>query len=50
MAKAKATGRDGIDRWTSNGYGLSVEKPARKPAKKPAQSPKAEEKGKGKKG
>ena len=25
MAKvAKETGREGIDRWTSNGYGLSV--------------------------
>lgn len=24
--KAKTTGRDGIDRWTSNGYGIKIEK------------------------
>ena len=24
MAEAKKVGKDGIDRWTSNGYGLSV--------------------------
>ena len=26
MAKAKAVGKDGIDRWTSNGYGITVKK------------------------
>ena len=25
MAIAKKEGKDGIDRWTSNGYGLTVE-------------------------
>lgn len=24
MAKAKANGPHGVDRWTSNGYGISV--------------------------
>ena len=24
MAKAKATGPHGVDRWTSNGYGIQV--------------------------
>lgn len=28
MAKARKEGRDGIDRWTNNGYGLSVGKKA----------------------
>lgn len=27
MAKAKATGKDGIDRWTNNGKGLIKVKP-----------------------
>lgn len=26
MAKAPKVGRDGIDSWTSNGYGITVEK------------------------
>ena len=26
MAKAKLTGKDGIDRWTSNGYGIFLSK------------------------
>lgn len=26
MATAKKTGKDGIDRWTSNGYGITVKK------------------------
>lgn len=35
--KAKATGRKGIDRWTSNGYGIKVEKtPTPKTEPKPA--------------
>lgn len=25
--KAKSEGKDGIDRWTSNGYGITVGKP-----------------------
>lgn len=33
MAKAKAVGRDGIDAWTSNGYGISVEKDDSKESK-----------------
>ena len=36
MAQAKKTGRDGIDTWTNNGYGLfsGNAKPAAKPAVK----------------
>ena len=30
--KAKATGRDGIDTWTNNGYGLKVGKSPITPA------------------
>lgn len=30
MAKAKAIGRKGIDSWTSNGYGITVEKDNKK--------------------
>ena len=46
MKKAKTTGKDGIDRWTSNGYGIVVEDPAQKPARKPAQKPAKKESGK----
>lgn len=26
MSQAKKDGKDGIDRWTSNGYGITVKK------------------------
>ena len=38
MAKAKPTGRDGIDRWTSNGYGIVTGNS--KPAAPKPQTPK----------
>lgn len=34
MAKAKPTGKDGIDRWTSSGKQVYVDKSSIKPAQK----------------
>lgn len=36
MAKAKAVGRNGIDTWTSNGYGVTVQKSGQSKAQKEA--------------
>lgn len=36
MAKAKAVGKDGIDSWTSNGYGVTIKKNNQSKAQKEA--------------
>lgn len=38
MAKAKKEGKNGIDRWTNNGYGIVNITVPKKPAKKGAKS------------
>ena len=36
MAKAKSVGKNGIDTWTSNGYGVTVQKSGQTKAQKEA--------------
>ena len=36
MAKAKTVGKDGVDAWTSNGYGVTIKKNNQSKAQKEA--------------